>query len=133
MSHHFWIVFNLHTNRKGVLMMQWLVFDIVYFNTWTSLEIMPDFFFIDFSSAFNSIQHHQVIKKLQYLQVPSPLIHWIYNFVSNRPQVIKVDNALSPTIVLNTGAPQGYVLSPLQMTVRVQFCSYSYCTQALNT
>ncbi len=48
--------------------------------------------FIDFCSAFNSIQRHQAIKKLQGLQVPSPLIHWIYNFLSNRSQVVKVDN-----------------------------------------
>ncbi len=68
---------------------------------------------IDICSDFNSIQHHQVIKKLQVLQVPSPLIHWIYNFLSNRPKVVKVNNSLSPTIVLNTGAPQGCVLSSL--------------------
>ncbi len=49
--------------------------------------------FIDFCSAFNSIQHHQVIKKLLGLQVPSALIHWIYTFLSNRSQVVKVDNS----------------------------------------
>ncbi len=38
--------------------------------------------FIDFCSAFNSIQRHRVIKKLQGLEVSSPLIHWIYNFLS---------------------------------------------------
>lgn len=77
--------------------------------------------FIDFSSAFNSIQHHQLIKKLQCLQVPSPLVHWIDNFLSKRPQVLKVDNA-SPIIVLNTGAPQGCVLSPLLYILYTNDC-----------
>jgi hypothetical protein len=30
-----------------------------------------------------------------------------------RPQVVRVGNNTSPTLILNTGAPQGYVLSPL--------------------
>jgi len=57
--------------------------------------------FIDLSSTFNSIRHHQVIKKLQ--RSPIILIYWIHNFLSNRPQVVKMGSALSPTIVLNTG------------------------------
>lgn len=69
--------------------------------------------FIDFSSPFNSIQRHRMIKNIQSVQVPSSLIYWIHNFLSNRPQVVKVDSTLSPTIVLKTGAPQGCVLSPL--------------------
>ncbi len=84
--------------------------------------------FIDFSSAFNSIQRHQVIKKLQGLQVPSPLIHWIYNFLSNRLRVVKVDNSLSPTIVLNTGAPQGCVLRPVLYTLYTNDCQSPFTT-----
>ncbi len=78
--------------------------------------------FIDFCSAFNSIQRHQLIKKLQGLQVPSPLIHWIYHFLSNRSQVVNVDNSLSPTVVLNTGAPQGCVLSPFLYILYTNDC-----------
>jgi len=55
----------------------------------------------DLSSTFNSIRRHQVIKKLQ--RSPIILIYWIHNFLSNRPQVVKMGSALSPTIVLNTG------------------------------
>ncbi len=68
--------------------MQWLVFALFASTYGTPLEIMI-ILFIDFCSAFNLIQLHRVIKKLQGLQVPSPLIHCIYNFLSNRPQVNK--------------------------------------------
>ncbi len=75
------------------------------------------FIFIDFCSAFNSIQRHRVINKLQGLQVPSPLIPWIDHF-----QVVKVDNSLSPTVVLNTGVPQGCVLSPFLYILYTNDC-----------
>ncbi|CAM4491086.1 unnamed protein product [Leuciscus chuanchicus] len=38
------------------------------------------------NSAFNTIQRHQLIKKSHHLNIPPPLIHWIHNFISNRPQ-----------------------------------------------
>ncbi len=62
------------------------------------------------------------------MQVPSPLIHWIYNILSNRLQVVKVDNLLSPTIVLNTGAPQGCVLSPFLYILYTNDCQSPFTT-----
>ena len=80
--------------------------------------------FIDFSSAFNTIQRHGMIDKLQKLEVPAALVHWVFNFLSNRPQCVRVGDIKSPVLVSNTGAPQGCVLSPfftpcIQMTVVV--------------
>ena len=46
--------------------------------------------FIDFSSAFNTIQRHVMIDKLQKLEVPAALVHWVFNFLSNRPQCVRV-------------------------------------------
>ena len=58
--------------------------------------------FNDYSSAFNII-------------VPSKLIlcNWVLDFLTGRPQVIKVGNNISTPLILNTGAPQGCVLSVL--------------------
>ena len=68
--------------------------------------------FVDFSSAFNTIQRHIMIKKLQNLHVPLSMTRWIFDFLSNRPQRVRVADQLSPVLVTNTGAPQGCVLSP---------------------
>ena len=65
---------------------------------------------IDFSSAFKTIQRHVMIDKLQKLEVPAALVHWVFNFLSNRPRVL-VGDIKSPVLVSNTGAPQGCVLS----------------------
>ncbi|KAJ8334188.1 hypothetical protein SKAU_G00398270 [Synaphobranchus kaupii] len=37
--------------------------------------------FIDFSSAFNNIQRHQMIQKLHHFDVPPLLIHWVHTAV----------------------------------------------------
>lgn len=79
--------------------------------------------FIDYSSAFNTIQRHQMMRKLQHLNVPSVLIHWVYSFLSDRPQTVRVDCETSPTIITNTGAPQGCVLSPFLFPLYTNECT----------
>ena len=71
--------------------------------------------FIDYSSAFNTIQPHIMIRKLLELNVPAD-IHvclWVLNFLSDRTQTVRIGNKHSSVLTLNTGAPQGCVLSPV--------------------
>ena len=65
--------------------------------------------FIDYSSVFNTI----VPTKLRTLGLNTSLCNWILDFLTGRIQVVKVGNNTSATLILNTGAPQGCVLSPL--------------------
>ncbi|KAI2644436.1 hypothetical protein H4Q32_029228 [Labeo rohita] len=60
--------------------------------------------FIDFGSAFNTIQRYIMITKLHHLRVPPLLIHWIY-FLSDRLQAVRMGSITSTTIIVNTGAP----------------------------
>jgi hypothetical protein len=69
--------------------------------------------FADFSSAFNTIQRHTMIEKLQYLEVPTSIVRWVLDFLSDRRQRVRVADALSPELSTNTDAPQGCCLSPL--------------------
>ncbi|XP_071001613.1 voltage-dependent L-type calcium channel subunit beta-4-like, partial [Oncorhynchus clarkii lewisi] len=41
------------------------------------------------------------------------LCNWVLDFLTGRPQVVKVGNITSTPLILNTGAPQGWVLSPI--------------------
>lgn len=67
--------------------------------------------FIDFSSAFNTIQPHLMIQKLKAMGVNSNLIMWINSFLTNRKQYVRYKSELSDTITISTGGPQGCVLS----------------------
>ena len=78
--------------------------------------------FINFNSAFNTIQRHVMIDKLHKLKVSATFVHWVFNFLSNRPQCVRVGDIKSPVIVSNTGAPQGCVLSQFVYTLYTNDC-----------
>ena len=70
-------------------------------------------FFIDFSSAFNTIQIHILIEKMKYLNINPHIILWASEFLTHRPQRVKVNCTTSNVRTINTGAPQGAVTSPI--------------------
>ena len=82
--------------------------------------------FIDFSSAFNTIQVHIMLDCLINLKVNPNIILWIYHFLSHRQQYVKFNNTLSDTVYTETGAPQGCVLSPLLFTLYTNSCRSSF-------
>jgi hypothetical protein len=55
----------------------------------------------------------KLITKLRTLGLNTSLWNWILDFLTGRPQVVRVGNNTSDTLILNTGAPQECVLSPL--------------------
>ena len=77
---------------------------------------------IDYSSAFNTIVPSKLITKLRILGLNTSLCNWILDFLTGRPQVVRVGNNTSATLILNTGAPQGCVLSPLLYSLFTPDC-----------
>jgi hypothetical protein len=69
--------------------------------------------FMAYSSAFNTIVPSKLIIKLEALGFNPALCNWVLDFLTGHPQVVKVGNNISTSLILNTGAPQGCVLSPL--------------------
>ncbi len=67
--------------------------------------------FIDYS--FNTIVPTKLAVKLTDLGLKSSFCDWIQDFLTARPQVVKVGQFTSNSITLNIGAPHGCVLSPL--------------------
>jgi hypothetical protein len=78
--------------------------------------------FIDYSSAFTTIVPSKLITKLRTLGINISLCNWILDFLMDHPQVVRVGNNTSTTLTLNTGAPQGYVLSPLLCSLFTHDC-----------
>jgi len=76
--------------------------------------------FFDFSSAFNTIRHALPGTKLLDMQVDAPLVAWITNYLTGRPQYVRLQSNMSDTIVSNMGAPQGRVPSPLLFTLHLR-------------
>ena len=78
--------------------------------------------FIDFSSAFNTIQPHLLALKLLHLDVSPKLILWIVNFLLHRTQSVRFQNSIQSQRHTCTGAPQGTVISPALFTLYTNDC-----------
>ncbi len=69
--------------------------------------------FIDYSSAFNTIIPCKLYDKLLFkLNFPLMLCNWILDFMLERPQIVKIGDFLSSSVIINTGTPQGCPISP---------------------
>ncbi len=89
--------------------------------------------FVDFSSAFNTVLPDVLALKLHNLGLSAPLCSWIHDFLTNRPQVVRLGGSTSASLILNTGTPQGCVLSPLLFTLFTHDCSAVHPTNMVVT
>ncbi len=87
--------------------------------------------FIDYSSAFNTIVPTKLAVKLSDLGLNNSLCDWIQDFLTARPQVVKVGQFTSNSITLNVGAPQGCVLSPLLYSLYTHDCVSSHSSTSI--
>ena len=78
--------------------------------------------FLDFTSAFNTIQPELLLTKMVQLQVNPYLIHWYYSFLTDRVQLVRVNQTTSTPITTNIGSPQGSVSSPFLFTIYTDDC-----------
>ena len=83
--------------------------------------------FIDFSSAFNTIQPHILIPKLQAMNIPNSISLWLLDFLVERPQFVSLQLkntcVSSDLLITNTGAPQGTVLAPILFSIYTNDCT----------
>ncbi len=68
----------------------------------------------------------QLINKLNLLGLNNSLCNWILDFLTGRPQSVRVGHNTSSTTTLSTGAPQGCVFSPLLFTLLTHDCTAKF-------
>ena len=69
--------------------------------------------YIDFSKAFNCVQHSTLLNKLTHLNLDQNFVRWIASYLNNRSQRTLANNTYSTSRQINQGVPQGSVLGPL--------------------
>ncbi|XP_051521146.1 sialidase-4 isoform X1 [Myxocyprinus asiaticus] len=87
--------------------------------------------FVDYSSAFNTIVPSKLYEKLRALGLNSLLCSWILDFLSSRCQVVRMGSNISSSLTLNTGAPQGCVLSSLLYSLHTHDCEATHSSSAI--
>lgn len=75
--------------------------------------LVTDVIILDFSKAFDSVNHRKLLHKLKHLGINENLVFWIQEFLTNRYQYVSVDSFDSPLCMVTSGVPQGSVLGPL--------------------
>ena len=82
-----------------------------------------DAILLDFSKAFDKVDHEGLLLKLEHLGISGPLLMWIRSFLVGREQRVVVDGMESVPSKVLFGVPQGTVLGPL-------FSSFTSMTSA---
>ena len=72
-----------------------------------------DAILLDFSKAFDKVDHRLLLSKMNNLGICGPLLKWATSFLSNRLQHVVVDGCISGANKVLSGVPQGTVLGPL--------------------
>lgn len=92
-------------------------------HTWLASTETPKTFIrcclVDFSKAFDRIDHNILISKLRLLNVPPILLNWCASFLQNRQQRVKLGNVKSGWKFIHAGVPQGTKLGPLFFLVMI--------------
>ena len=75
-----------------------------------STDVMGNFvkvLFLDYSKAFDLINHDILLNKMTGMEVPAHLVRWMAAFLLDREQSVKIGDAVSKPGYPNGGVPQG--------------------------
>lgn len=67
--------------------------------------------FFDLTKAYDTAWGHRIVRVLRSYGVVGHLLHFIFNFLSNRSIMVRINATLSDVLPVRVGIPQGSVLS----------------------
>ena len=74
---------------------------------------------IDFSKAFDMVDHDILLDKLYHLGIRGVANEWFKSYLANRSQYVCINSCTSVVRNLNYGVPQGSILGPLLFVIYI--------------
>jgi hypothetical protein len=108
---------NQHGFRKGRSCLSQLLahYDLIIEYLEKGLNV--DTIYLDFSKAFDKVDHRIVMEKLEMLGISGKIKRWIHSFLTERYQRVIVNGFLSEPMHMKSGVPQGSVIGPILFLV----------------
>ena len=76
--------------------------------------------FLDFKKAFDTVNHPNLLKKLDHFGIRGVALEWFRSYLNNRTQYTVYSNHQSSTQTLNYSIPQGTILGPTLFNLRFE-------------
>lgn len=108
-----------HGFRKGRSTVTNLITFQEYIMSAFSKHHQVDCIYLDFSKAFDRVNHSILLAKLAGYGVHGSLLKWIESYLQGRGLLVKYRNSVSRAINMSSGVPQGSLLAPFLFTIFV--------------